>query len=193
MVSKGAFGTGPSQILKELSDIKSYYPTTDEYYSYYLPDSTSILQALSDLDRYVQAEGPFDGVMGFSQGAGLLATYMIRLSEEHAQMPLPFKCAVFFSAANTFDWRALQQGHVKLIEQEAKLPLLSLPTAHIWGVKDQDHLKEMDLLSRVCDKRLRYTYVHSEGHEIPSARMGDAVQGCIAAIRRAVEKATVDS
>jgi hypothetical protein len=118
---------------------------------------------------------------------------MIKLSEESAQSPLPFQCAVFFSAGNTFDWKALEQGHVKLLEQEAKQPLLPLPTAHIWGLKDKEHLKEMELLSRVCDQRLRYTYVHSEGHEIPGARMGDAVQGCIAAIRRAVEKANTSA
>ena len=140
----------------------------------------------------MKEEGPFDGAMGFSQGAGLLATYMIKLSEESTQSPLPFRCAVFFSAGAILDWKTLGQGRVIPLEHEAKQPLLSIPTAHIWGLRDEEHLKEIELLSQSCDKRLRYTYVHSGGHEIPGARMGEDVQGCIAAIRRAVEKAAVD-
>ncbi|KAF2650361.1 DUF341 domain protein [Lophiostoma macrostomum CBS 122681] len=160
------------------SEIKSLYPSSDAYFTYFLPDSTSILRAIEQLDQYIAEEGPFDGAIGFSQGAGLLSTYLIKLSQESPQAPLPLKCAVFFSAASIFSLRELAEGRVKLLDPqiEGQVPLLSLPTAHIWGQKDEKFDKESKLLSLLCDKRLRHIFVHGEGHEIPSSRAGEAVQ-----------------
>ena len=60
--------------------MQSYFNAADEYFAYFDQDSaSSIIKALEDLDSYIaSADKPFDAVMGFSQGAGLAAMYMIR-------------------------------------------------------------------------------------------------------------------
>ena len=100
---------------------------TDEFFCYLDPKSPASCQkALSDLDSYIASEGPFDGVMAFSQGAGLAASLMIyhqQQQQERRQRRRPqkaengtlrqeqqgdqeeecledfptFKCAIFFS------------------------------------------------------------------------------------------------
>jgi predicted esterase len=93
--------------------------------------------AISQLEAYLAVEGPFDGVIGYSQGASLAATYLIRFSQLPPSAPLPFKCAIFFSGGRPFDPRALGKGNLVLIDPEQQVtPLLSLPTASIWGRND---------------------------------------------------------
>lgn len=60
--------------------MQSYFNAADEYFAYFDQDSaSSITKALDDLESYIaSADKPFDAVMGFSQGAGLAAMYMIR-------------------------------------------------------------------------------------------------------------------
>lgn len=172
-------------------EIKAFYPSGDTYFSYYGITSDSISQALSQLHRYIREEGPFDGIIGFSQGAVLISTYLIQLSQEQPDKPLPFRCAIFFSASRPFDTRLLTEGQVKWIEPSVNGPLLRLPTTHIWGTNDI-HQEEAKVLCSMCDESLRDIYIHGEGHEIPGPRAKEDVQGCVRAIRRTIEKASVD-
>lgn len=89
------------RIIDADSGIDSFYP--GPYYSFYeLPTKPQVAAALDLLDEAIDDEGPFDGVIGFSQGAALAASYMLqdakRVSPRH-----PFKCAVFFCASMPFD------------------------------------------------------------------------------------------
>jgi hypothetical protein len=48
----------------------------DEFFAYAdFNDLASCLTALNQLDAYIAAEGPFDGLIAFSQGATIAATY----------------------------------------------------------------------------------------------------------------------
>jgi hypothetical protein len=53
----------------------------------------------------VQEEGPFDGVIGFSQGAAVAATIIATEAERNPELE-PFKFAIFFSATMPFDFSA---------------------------------------------------------------------------------------
>jgi len=81
--------------------IKEIYP--GPYYTYFeLPTKCQVQATLEFLEEFIEDEGPFDGVIGFSNGAAVAATYLLqdakRPSPQH-----PFKCAVFFCASLPFD------------------------------------------------------------------------------------------
>lgn len=66
------------------------------FYSYTTGFSPSEVQdALSRLDRFVEENGPFDGVFGFSLGSALAIAYILDRQQRHASPPFSF--AVFFS------------------------------------------------------------------------------------------------
>ncbi|CAL8579971.1 hypothetical protein XPA_005704 [Xanthoria parietina] len=119
-------------------DIKAYYPAEDQYFQYYDSNyAPSLTLALAQLESYIQIEGPFDGVLGFSQGASLAAAYLVRLSRDFPSRPLPFRCAIFFSGGPPFDPQALEQIEVRIVDAEETGPILRLPTANIWGRNDE--------------------------------------------------------
>ena len=148
--------------------------------------------AISQLEAYLAAEGPFDGVISYSQGASLAATYMIRFSQLHPSAPLPFKCAIFFSGGRPLDPRSLGKGNLVLIDPEQQVtPLLSLPTASIWGRNDPLWPGSSETLWKLCDPANRASFVHDEGHDIPGARAKDAVLGSVRVIRKVIDQAVM--
>ncbi|GLA04570.1 hypothetical protein AnigIFM60653_004625 [Aspergillus niger] len=70
------------------------------YFSFFnLPIASQIYDAFELIDQALEYDGPFDGIMGFSQGASVAASYLLRNQGAH----LPFKCAVFFCATAPFN------------------------------------------------------------------------------------------
>lgn len=160
------------------------------YYQYYdVYSATSMSQALSQLAHYISEEGPFDGVLGFSQGALLAATYLIQFSQDHPSRPLPFKCAVFFSGGIPVDPQALEKGELRHIDPKVAGEVVRLPTANIWGRNDTVWPGSSEVLCALCEDSNRNVYIHDEGHDIPGARAKEAVQGSVRAIRRAIDQA----
>ncbi|KAL9609134.1 MAG: hypothetical protein Q9167_006078 [Letrouitia subvulpina] len=176
--------------LQQPSEIKAYYPPTDQYYQFYDPYSAaSMHDALSQLCTYISIEGPFDGVIGFSQGASLAATFLIQQSQDHPLAPLPFKCAIFLSGGKPLDPKALERGEIVLIDPTKTGPLLHLPTANIWGRNDMLWPGSCETLCSLCDESMRSASIHDEGHDVPGAKDKEAVQGAVRAIRRTIDKA----
>ncbi|RAL13067.1 uncharacterized protein BO97DRAFT_413532 [Aspergillus homomorphus CBS 101889] len=57
----------------------------------------SCLKAVEDLERYIAAERSYDGVMGFSQGANVALSWLMKLQHESKgseARPLPFKVGI---------------------------------------------------------------------------------------------------
>jgi len=54
------------------------------------------------LDEVVEEEGPFDGILGFSQGGSLAVAYMLQHEIDHPNKPMPFKFAAIFSSVISF-------------------------------------------------------------------------------------------
>ncbi|GAT28019.1 hypothetical protein RIB2604_02500940 [Aspergillus luchuensis] len=70
------------------------------YFSFFnLPTASQIYDAFELIDQALEDDGPFDGIFGFSQGASVAASYLLRNQDAH----LPFKCAVFFCATAPFN------------------------------------------------------------------------------------------
>lgn len=140
----------------------------DEALAYYNQNSApSILAAVDDLTEYIAQYGPFEGVMGFSQGASLAAMVLARA--RHANPP-PFSFAVFICAGLPYcDKTLVDEGRMKFVsakEQEQDSTMIHVPTAHIFGSKDPDVAYSKGLVD-LCQPWGRVVMDHGAGHEIP--------------------------
>ncbi|KAH8645578.1 DUF341 domain protein [Tricladium varicosporioides] len=150
-----------------------------------------ILLAISQLSNYIIEEGPFDGVIAFSQGAALVSTYLMQFGDKNPGIAMPFRCAIFLSGSRPYHAKALLERKVEHIELENGGAFLNLPTTHIWG--RQDTLKsQSEALWNLSDEKQRDGYIHSGGHEIPGARAQEDLQRCIKAIRRTIDRASLE-
>ncbi|OAG02911.1 uncharacterized protein CC84DRAFT_1178478 [Paraphaeosphaeria sporulosa] len=113
------------------------------HFQYFDPNAHSYLRALRCLETYIQMNGPFDRVLGFSQGAGLALTYLIRHKHLYPDVPLPFKLAVLFSRVGVYDlgqW--IRNGtSVPLTSMPRNLNKIDLSVAMVWGENDWDAAK----------------------------------------------------
>ncbi|KAJ5761145.1 hypothetical protein N7520_008301 [Penicillium odoratum] len=74
--------------------IDLFYPAP--YYAFWEQGSVEdIRSACSWLTEYINKHGPYDAVMGFSQGTILASTYLLFHEEETPHLPAPFKVAIF--------------------------------------------------------------------------------------------------
>lgn len=159
----------------------------DNYYAYF--DSSSIpsyIRAVEQLNDYVLAEGPFDGVLAFSQGAGLAAMHLVNQSLQEPKQDSHFKVAILISCVAVYDPVAwLKNGQVRILDPAIDGQPISIPTAHIWGI--QDGLQsECKVLSELSDETSRAIFVHGGGHEVPGLSRRGAVKEAVQAIRRAI-------
>ncbi|KAF2676017.1 hypothetical protein K458DRAFT_380541 [Lentithecium fluviatile CBS 122367] len=144
-----------------------------ETFCFYEPNSAkSILTALADLAWYIASEGPYQGVIGFSQGAALAATLMIKQGRNHYSTVHPlFQCAIFLCAGAPYDPVALDQGKAVLLEAKPDAPSIRVATAHVVGEKD-DALAASLALVEQCDPRNHRVYMHAGGHDVPREVQG---------------------
>ncbi|KAF2752843.1 hypothetical protein EJ05DRAFT_480865 [Pseudovirgaria hyperparasitica] len=157
----------------------------DEHFVYYKPsDPISFSKAVTDLGSYVADEGPFDGVMAFSQGTSLASAFMIA-KQNRQNGTAPFKCAIFFCGRPPF---------VDIPDQQATADTdIQLYTAHIWGARDEEP-ELAPQLAQMCKASKRHVFAHDGGHEIPGGRDSVAFNGTVHVIERmlaSVEKSNM--
>jgi len=163
-------------------------------------------ELLDDLIDAVRMQGPFDGVMGFSEGGIVAATLLL----EDARRPFAnFRCGIFFSAAPPLDPDDLCSGIVRCLDpdQAPTGTAINVPTAHIYShestggtgiAKVQSPLQKLwsaagwstpeqihSSLARVCGNS--QVFVHDQGHQIPGPRDPQALRGAIRAISRTID------
>ncbi|KAL2292504.1 hypothetical protein FJTKL_09467 [Diaporthe vaccinii] len=169
--------------------------STDEFFSFAdINDFDSCLRALDLLDAYIKAEGLFDGVIAFSQGAIIAASYLCRwrtlqqgTNGKELSAAQPFKCASFFSAPAAYSWNSLRDGRLRALSRDEDGELIQIPTAHIWG-RDDDTI-DATSVSGLCATDTAETFMHEGGHEIPGVRMNTAVKSSVRAMRRVIAMA----
>ncbi|KAI9692403.1 MAG: hypothetical protein M1822_006634 [Bathelium mastoideum] len=133
----------------------------------WIPDPTdhaAVQQVVNDLDEYVEAEGPFDAVMGFSQGAQMAANYMVYKATRQQHMRPPFKP----------------------MDPEVDGEVIRIPTVHFWDATDPESSVCAPILSRVCNAKLRQDVFHEGGHEIPGAKDRKSLTAAVEAIRKTI-------
>ncbi|CAH0022094.1 unnamed protein product [Clonostachys rhizophaga] len=170
------------------SEIQDFFPQREEYFEYFdLNDVSSCQEAVRNLEDFIATEGPFDGVIGFSQGAALAAAVMAQRQRkqplEEAANPV-FKCAIFISAAVVFDPISLGEGFLRALSWDVDGEVVHVPTTHIWGQKDPSPFPP--ILAKLCNTTTRQVYIHDGGHGIPGSHMGEALGECVRVIRRSI-------
>ncbi|KAJ5302766.1 hypothetical protein N7476_009565 [Penicillium atrosanguineum] len=152
--------------------------------------ASSCVAAMENIERYIATEGPYDGIMAFSQGASITLGWMIykqREAKSGSLQHLPFKVGVFFSNPwRVYDGKALAEDRLAFMDPKDFEGLLDLPTAHIWGSADKDHAMAQ-AISTSCVADKRSVFVHERGHEIPAK--SDTVILMARAINRAIAQA----
>lgn len=134
------------------------WPEHAQFYGFYDPDDLSTLPpTISQLDKYISAEGPFDALLGFSAGAVLAGLYMAKKQQQRQTIPL--KCGIFVASAD-------------IVQEAAYLGLtdvgsLCIPTVHIWGANDSTAPTGGPAMTRMFDAATSHTLVHDGGHEFP--------------------------
>lgn len=111
-------------------------------------------EALARVRACVAAEGPFDGILGFSQGATMAA--LLCLS---SRAKPPFRFAILCSGFSPHDPR-----YASLCEE---LPPANLPTLHVCGEADARVLPAKTRMLAACFASAE-VHVHAGGHAIPS-------------------------
>ncbi|KAL2813061.1 serine hydrolase FSH [Aspergillus cavernicola] len=116
------FGANPVVMKHQMSVLAKYFDTTWEFH--FLPgpvgcpaapgvaktfpgpylcwtldfDPITNRTALDLIHQTIMDRGPFDGVFGFSQGASIVAAYLLEQAELHPDKPLPVRFAIFCSS-----------------------------------------------------------------------------------------------
>ena len=146
----------------------------------------------------VRSQGPFDGVMGFSEGGIVAAMLLI----EDARHPfVGFKCGIFFSAALPLDPDVVRTEVVRCINPDTDGVVLHLPTTliveeNLVRLRDRSPLAALwcqedaqEALVQICDERLREVVRHDLGHQVPGSKSMDGLLETLQAIERTIERA----
>jgi hypothetical protein len=159
------------------------------FYSYYTfprsfeDNDESMLEAYELLDEVIEIEGPFDGVLGFSQGGTLASGWLMHHAATRPFEPPPVRCAVFLNSLPPF---RMNPGEDPVIDENLKDGCIQMPTVNIVGTKDFAYTYSL-MLHQLCDPHKSQLVVHNKGHDIP----GDPKN--VAAMARAIRKMSVDA
>jgi hypothetical protein len=88
----------------------------------------SAQDALDYLYGIMEADGPFDGIIGYSEGATVAATLLLheqRRLETHGIPPM-FKCALFFAG-----WPPMTPELDTIVLEDESDLTITIPTCHI--------------------------------------------------------------
>ncbi|KAI4262760.1 MAG: hypothetical protein L6R42_002065 [Xanthoria sp. 1 TBL-2021] len=105
--------------------------------------------------------GPFDGLLGFSEGACVAAN--ILLDQERTSPERPFKCAVFFNGIPP-----ARAGNAGIYLADECGQVIKTPTLHVFGARDPGKFASL-ALGNLCTSDNSLVYDHGQGHEIPRA------------------------
>jgi len=146
------FVTAPHSAVGEPDPgIAMFYPDRP-YFEWYLQENGSTIDESIDwLLSYINENGPFDGILGFSQGASMV-TRLLRVTVETR----PFKFAILI-------------GGVVSKMNDTSDDKICFPSLHLYGSADPLY-ESCKNLEKFYDENQRTSMEHNEGHNIPSIR-----------------------
>ncbi|KAI1176831.1 serine hydrolase FSH [Nemania sp. FL0916] len=133
------------------------------------------------LSKFIDLQGPFDGFVGFCEGASVASTILAH-DKEWPNSTVGVKCAIFFAGLPPLNLVTARRCDVALDGV-----LVRVPTVHIWDKEsDPDGCQE---LADVCIEASREVLNHDLGHGVPNLRSDPAWRKMIHAIERTIERA----
>ncbi|PWY75104.1 major facilitator superfamily transporter [Aspergillus heteromorphus CBS 117.55] len=129
-------GTVPARIYPGVELISWKDEPMYAYFDDQDPDTG--LAAYRHLEQHLCDEGPYDGVIAFSQAGTMILTYLIHLAKRDPRAEMPFRFAIILSITHPpLDYEALQEGRVECIDLQKAAGIIPIPSAHIWGSRDE--------------------------------------------------------
>ncbi|XP_033495489.2 esterase OVCA2 [Epinephelus lanceolatus] len=120
-------------------------------------ESLGLDDSVAAVREAVKVQGPFDGILGFSQGAALVAM-LCSLQEQKLEPEFSFRFAILVAG-----FRSACEEHQKFYN----LPL-QIPSLHVFGLEDRvipDNMSR-ELLPSFQDP---HVLTHPGGHFVPAA------------------------
>ncbi|KAE8368121.1 serine hydrolase FSH [Aspergillus caelatus] len=111
--------------------------------------------------RITSKTGPFDAVIGFSQGAALASALLIHHHDKIAESESLFKVGVSICAGTPYETSGISK-----LNPKPGTASIHIPTAHIVGMQDplfEDGIK----LYRLCEPSKVFLYNHGSKHMVP--------------------------
>ena len=123
----------------------------------------AIRQVLDRIYRIIDEDGPFDGIIGNSEGATVGATFLVDYLQKVAKKEhkAELRCAVFISGGPPYT----ADGKDVIVADENG-PMISIPTCHIIGWNDTV-IDGSVALYHLCDEDLATIVDHGKGHMVP--------------------------
>lgn len=141
--------------------VDSLAAVDEDFYAYFHPLQPETLEvALQNLRDYLAEEGPFDGVVAFSQGSALAASYMLQ-NQADTSVPLWSFAVLFSGEPGQFVDDRRKEGRTDGI--------ITIPTLHVCGATDTTNPIQNALLDQQCCSTTKLNFVHQGAHEIPSS------------------------
>jgi predicted esterase len=153
------------------------------YFGYYKPYcAESFINAIIDLQKYLESDGPFDGIIAFSQGASLASAFV---ADKPRLLISGLRCGVFFSGRTPFIDSGTESHSFSSTEDlsRAENVTINIPTVHIWGANDRMEPGQAAELSELCLHQEKHIYIHSGGHEVPGPKDKEGLVESVNAIR----------
>ncbi|XP_029956980.1 esterase OVCA2 [Salarias fasciatus] len=120
-------------------------------------ESLGLDQSVATVREAVKAQGPFDGILGFSQGAAFVAV-LCSLQEKNLEPDFSFRFAVLVAG-----FRSACKEHQTYYDAR-----LQIPSLHVFGLEDRVIPDSMsrELLPSFQDPQV---LIHPGGHFVPAA------------------------
>nr|AMJ52081.1 lijB [Ascomycota sp. F53] len=155
---------------------------------------TSLADAMK-ADDQAGATGEWVGLLGFSQGAKLAASLLLREQDRMELAGLTYQSMLKPKIVPTFRFAILLAGRGPLLtldpdfqfyfgrEEEIQEPILRLPTVHVHGLQDEGIPMHRELQTRCCTKESTTLVEWDGNHRVP-IKAGD-VALVVTALREA--------
>lgn len=136
------------------------------------------IQYLFDI---MEREGPFEGIIGYSEGATVAGTLLLaeqRRLEKLGREPM-IKCAIFFAG-----WPPLDPTTFAMVLSDESDLMINIHTCHIIGSLDP-YVGGSLALYNACEPDTAYLFDHGKGHTLPREKgvikeLGDVIRNMIA-------------
>ncbi|KAI4484749.1 hypothetical protein M0804_007315 [Polistes exclamans] len=143
----------------EESDYGWWFNTEDRVFKATVPSDRCIgfEDSLDLILKTCQEQGPFDGILGFSQGAAFTA--ILCVMQQRKMFPFKFNFAIIISG-----FKSLCMPHAEYYTE-----IIDIPSLHIYGQSDK--VIPTDMTEKVCDLfKDCNKVIHEGGHYIPSQK-----------------------
>ncbi|KAK2163287.1 hypothetical protein LSH36_82g02012, partial [Paralvinella palmiformis] len=106
-----------------------WFSRQDEYFNAHDKSTCAkgYQQSLEVITNAFREQGPFDGVLGFSQGASMLSLLCGLQQHQGQECPFHFDFAIFVAG-----FKSRSEGHRHLYDD-----LIQIPTLHVYGETDK--------------------------------------------------------